>query len=42
MCLRSRGLLHEVEEIGGGLNDLRDLIGYHCFGGAFSAAPTGG
>ena len=40
VCLRNRRLLHEVEEIGGGLNGLRDLIGYHGFGRTFSAAPT--
>lgn len=40
-CLGSRGLLHEMEEIGGGLNGLGDLIGHHGFGRAFSAVPAG-
>jgi hypothetical protein len=41
VCLGSRGLLHEMEEIGGGLNGLGDLIGHRGFGRAFSAVPTG-
>lgn len=39
--LRSRGLLHEVKEIGGRLNSLRDLISHHGLSRAFSAAPAG-
>lgn len=39
--LRRGRLEHEVEEIGGGLDRLSDLIGHHGLGRPISAAPAG-
>lgn len=39
--LGRRRLLHEMEEVSGGLHRLGDLIGHRGFGRSFSAATSG-